>query len=99
MLCSLLYGSVTAAGLSQRFQTVFVSGDGSLDTAQWNFVMDCVTRFAAKVELMFWRQVVFALPPHMKVFEQNSPPTVPLNVVYNENEGELFEECVKGTVA
>ncbi len=59
------YGSVTAAGLSQRFQTVFVSGDGSLYTAQWNFVMGCLPRFAAKVELMFRRQAVFALPAHM----------------------------------
>jgi hypothetical protein len=38
--------------LSQRFQTVFVSGDDSLYTAQWNFVVGCLPRFAAKVEFV-----------------------------------------------
>jgi hypothetical protein len=35
------------SGLLQR--SVSISDTGSLATAQWNFVMDCVTRFGAKM--------------------------------------------------
>ncbi len=38
------------ARLSHRALTVSISDVGSLDMPQWNYVMDCVTQLAAKVE-------------------------------------------------
>ncbi len=53
MFCSKPLGSATAVGSSQRVPIVSISDAGCLDTTQWNYVKDSVTRFAAKVELMF----------------------------------------------
>ena len=41
------------SGVVKRVPLVSISDVGSLNTAQWNFVSDRVTRFLAKVELMF----------------------------------------------
>jgi hypothetical protein len=46
-----------AAGLLQRALMVSMSDGGSLDTAQWIFVSESMTRYAAKVELMLLNQV------------------------------------------
>jgi hypothetical protein len=46
-------GLAKAAGSSQRVLMVSISDAGSLDLAQWNIVRYNVTRFAAKVELIF----------------------------------------------
>jgi hypothetical protein len=40
------------SGLLQRVPTVSISNAGSLDTTQWNFVMDWLTWFAAKEKLI-----------------------------------------------
>jgi hypothetical protein len=49
-LCSSPYGSAKAEGLSQKFPTI--PDHGCLDTAQRNFVMDHVMRFAAQIEMI-----------------------------------------------
>ena len=43
MFCNSTYGLATSVGLSQNGLMVLASVDGSLDTAQWNFVSDSVT--------------------------------------------------------
>jgi len=46
-------GLAKAAGSSPRVLMVSISDAGSLDLAQWNIVRYNVTRFAAKVDLIF----------------------------------------------
>ena len=45
-----MYGSLTAVGFLDSGRTVAISENGSLDTAQWNFVIDWVMFAVAKVE-------------------------------------------------
>ncbi len=52
IFCSSVKGSAKAAVLSRRVPMVSNSDAGSYDTTQWNFVMDRVTRYAAKVDLI-----------------------------------------------
>jgi hypothetical protein len=57
MFCNTAYGLATLVGLSQSGLMVLTSVDGSLDTAQWNFVSDSVTWLAANVEVMLQNHV------------------------------------------